>query len=236
MNAYFPFAILQWFYRNGIIKVLGIIRIDGESNYIPKVPAPGNFRWRYLYRDIFGLPDHLVGKAGKKSIVQQYGLHFQVSGVFTFQHFQYTSHRVGSPKGPVIQVDQYFVAILCSIEIICGNIEMHMDALVIWDYPVMWPGLFQHSNELLPLSFKYFYNDTFMPASAAQVDPAYPDAVAIQGVLYIFRGNIDVFAPLPHQHVSCPISGDFYYAVKFLSCGNESGRGLLETIFFPLPG
>ena len=107
--------------RQGIVEVLGVVRVYGKGGYIAKILASGYFLGGNVGRECLGCFFHLFGIFIGQSVLCQYGVHFGiVFALFAQNVYNLTdgAFRIGGPFG---NFHHHFVAIFGSFKFIFRN-------------------------------------------------------------------------------------------------------------------
>src|SRR3989338_7959139 len=92
MNAYLKMSVWQLNERNSVIEILGIIRVNGESENLSEVPALFYFCFHVFFSfsfQVFGFLLHIFREVAGKSFFQRYARHLGVIFSRQSQDFDY---------------------------------------------------------------------------------------------------------------------------------------------------
>jgi len=122
MHAHFIQAVVQFFERESIVKVLGIGRVDGAGPCLAEVFAlghvlRGDFSGEFLRGILHGFRV-FIGQ----SVLREDGVHLHIVVAALAQHVGHLAHEVTMlGVGPVGYLHESFLAVLASLELVLGN-------------------------------------------------------------------------------------------------------------------
>ena len=121
MHAHFPQAVVQWSYRQGIIKVLGILGVDGECGDIPEVFPLLIVLFGDFARNLVGGLFHLLRISVGQAILGEDGMHLGIVVACRTKHIDDFAHDVlVLRRGPLGDFHQHLVAVFPSFELVLG--------------------------------------------------------------------------------------------------------------------
>ena len=121
MYAYLIAIILQRTERYGIIEVLGILRVDGESEYRPKIFSSGKLFFCDLPIQTVGCLFHLLGIDIRQSEFGQNGIHLGIVVSGRSQYGLYLSDGILGLLRPFEYSDYYLIAVFGVAEVVFGD-------------------------------------------------------------------------------------------------------------------
>ena len=121
MHAHFPQTVVQRSYRQGIIKVLGILGVDGECGDISEILPLLIVLFGDFARNLVGGFLHLLRIFVGQSVLSQNGVHLGIVVACGSKHIDDFAHDVLVFRcGPLGDFHQHLVAVFPSFELVLG--------------------------------------------------------------------------------------------------------------------
>ena len=146
MHAYFPISIIQLTGRKGIIKVLGIFRVDGKRQYIPEIFPLVNLFLRNGIRYLIGSLFYILRILIRQTKFSQDSMHFSIVTTSFTQDINHFSQRILGIVGPFHDTDNGLITILSTFQ------------FVFWDKDIIRQGLVLGNQEGKALCHLKFTN------------------------------------------------------------------------------
>ena len=117
MHADFVMPVFQLLEREGIVEVLGILRVDRECRDFPEISAVLDFLCRdgifYLFSGFF----HVYRELHGQFVFRHDGVHFRVVVSRRSENFQHFPHRVLLVLRPLGNLDDGFFPVLGTVQV-----------------------------------------------------------------------------------------------------------------------
>ena len=101
--------------RQGVVKILGVSRIDGEGEHIAHIAPAVNLLCADVGIYLFGLLHRLVGIVVRQSVLGKYSVHLCLVLSALPQHLNHLTHRRTFARGGVDDLHDHLVAILRTV-------------------------------------------------------------------------------------------------------------------------
>ena len=121
MYAHFPQAVAGRADGEGIVKVLGVVRVDGEGEHVAEVLAACDFFGRDARLELFGGILHSLGIVVGQSEFGQDGVHFGIVLSLPAQDVDHLSDGALRLFGPFHDFHHGLVARLSALELVLGD-------------------------------------------------------------------------------------------------------------------
>src|SRR5699024_8775121 len=211
MYAHFPPVLPYGTYRERIVEILGIGRVDGKGRHAPEVAAAGDFFGGYRFRYGVGRTLHLFGIPVRQIELGQYGVHFGIVVARGAQHIDdFTRRRLGVGR-PLLYPHHDLIAV----------VQLHPFGI---DEDVVGHLARIHSHERMvarqfhPADIAFvrplndFGNLSFGVAVALAADDDQPHHIVLQGMVRIAAVHIDVLVETFHLHIGRTRRYEVYHA------------------------
>ena len=110
MNPEPPLVGVGAFQANRIIKILGVVRVDGDDLLRPAIGAPVDFRGRDLVAKAAGFLQRRLGKLQGQVVVAEHRQHIDPFGIGRTEHLDDFAFGIGMARLPFAQFDHHFIA------------------------------------------------------------------------------------------------------------------------------
>ena len=121
MHADLVMPVFQLLEREGIVEVLGILRVDRECRDFPEISAVLDFLCRdgifYLFSSFFYVSRELHGQF----VFRHDSIHFRVVVSRCSENFQHFPHRVLLVLRPLGNLDDGFFPVLGTVQVCQGD-------------------------------------------------------------------------------------------------------------------
>ena len=206
MYAHFPLTLFERTDRNGVVKVLGVLRVNRYGQHIAHVEAAGHFFGRdsgfYFLGSAFYVGGILVGQ----TVLGKDGVHFGI--VFALltkdvYHLPYGTLRI---LGPFHNLHQSLVACLTTLERRLGNKNVgrqraafgNEEGVILFHLELPDKGILHAFHNLRYLRL------TSMPMSAGKHRNSY--AVAVEGMHRISLAHENILSAIVGHENIMPIA------------------------------
>ena len=175
-----------------IVKVLGILRVDGEGEHLPEILAALQVGCSDGARYLGGSLHHALRVGVWQSVFGQYGVHLHGVVAMLSQHVNHLSHDgLLLGRGPLRDFHHGHVAVLAALQLLLGYDDVvNKDvALGLQEGEVGFHH--QPSHGLVHLVRQYVGDDGLLDVvlSAGHIDHSH--AVAVEGELRVALGHED---------------------------------------------
>jgi ABC-type multidrug transport system fused ATPase/permease subunit len=117
MHAKKIIAVIKHFHRYCVVQVLGIFTIDCDNDSAPEVTPFLNILFLYLLRYLFSLSFYFFGEFLRQIVSSDNRNYVSSYVILMTQYFNYNPFRVSSGFRPLSYFNNYFMSVLCSVEI-----------------------------------------------------------------------------------------------------------------------
>ena len=195
VDSHFVVAVLQAFERQRVVEVLGIGRVDGESQRLAVVAAAFEvFLCRCL--DFLGFAFGIGRKIEREVVFRQYRLHLDIVVARPSQPLHHASHGVVHLLGPVGHLHHSLLAVLGTAQVAEGNEDVDHHIAVVAHQEGEFLHLLHASHKACLGALQYLYHLAFRLVHFALRKHQHLHRVAVQGVARVVGGNHNILAPL----------------------------------------
>ena len=214
MDAYFIIAVFQFLKRKCIIKILGILGINGKGQYITHIPSLSDLGFLYTGIQGFGVLFHLIRKFMRKSIFRQNGMDFRIMLAGSPQHLHNFTIRGIGIIGPIAQIDQNLVSIVGLFQLFRRdkNISIHSG---IGGANKSKTFLLVHNTHVRGfLSFQYPGDFTLLFLALAPRFYEYLYRIAMECFVEVVIGHKNIVLQLIDHNIGIATTGKIYPSGK----------------------
>ena len=156
MHTHFPVSVIQLASRKGIVKVLGIFRVDGKGQDLTEILTLGNFFFRDNFRYLICRLFHIFRISIRQAEFCQYRMHFGCILTGHTQNIDHFTQRVLGFVRPFNDTDNGFIAILAAFQFFFRDKYIVCQRLVLGDEEGKAFRYLQFADKCLFLAFQYF--------------------------------------------------------------------------------
>ena len=121
MYADLVMPVFQLLEREGIVEVLGILRVDRECRDFPEISPLLDLLCRDDIFYLFGSSFHARGELHGQLVFRHDGVHFRVVVSRRSENFQHFPHRVLLVLRPLGNLDDGFFPVLGTVQVCQGD-------------------------------------------------------------------------------------------------------------------
>ena len=197
--THLPKSVLQRTNGEGIIKVLGIARVDGKGGYTTEVLTLSNLLGRNLCRNTVGSLLDLLGIDIRQAKLCQDGVHLRIVLARLTQDILHHAEGVLGLFGPLHYLDHRLVAVAPTLQVLLGDKDVVGQGAILCDQEGISTGHLQRTHKGIVGALQNLHHFTFGHTSVALgiVGNAY--AVACHGMGRVTLSNEDGLPPLVGQ-------------------------------------
>ncbi len=210
VHTHFPQAIAKTLQGDGIIKIFGIRRVNGDGPHFPVIFPVGNLLFRNLHVDFFGFLFYIFRKSEWKIKIgkDRFHLHIVVAGFS--QHFCYFTKRVVRMLGPIGNFHQYFFAVSGFFYLTFRNKNIVGHGLAVGHHKTKIFAQFENTDVVYLLPLQNFHNLAFGFVFFSFWEEKHFYMIAVQRMMHVVGGNKNIFAPFIGKDISFPRFFQFY--------------------------
>ena len=120
--AYFPKTVIKLLYRQGVVEVLGVLRVDSACEGVAEVLAFGIVFGRNLSRNLLCSLLHVLRILVRQSVLCEDSVHLYVVVASLAQHVHHLANHVAMILiGPFHDVHHCVVAVLAALQLAARN-------------------------------------------------------------------------------------------------------------------
>ena len=189
--AHLPEVLAEGTDGEGIVKVLGIVGVDGEGKHVAHVDAAGYLVGRDDVADVVGGILHgkriLVGK----SKLGEDGVHLHVVVASFTKDVHYLTYGVAGSLGPLYNLHYGLVAALAALELVARDEDVIVERAALGEQEGIVALHLEDTYESIVGPLEDLHHLAFGHAAAtAAGKEAHAHAVAMQGVHRVTLGNV----------------------------------------------
>ncbi len=128
--THFCVAVGQPLKRQGIVEVLGVIRINGEGCHRPEVASRAEFLSGEVRSDLCRLGQHIFGESIGKIKFGNDGVHFHSMQARPSEYLYHLTDRTPLRISPRHHFNYHLIAVFCAAQRISRYIKIRMYTLV----------------------------------------------------------------------------------------------------------
>ena len=175
-------TILQYLYADGIVKVLGIVRVYGEGKYIAHIASAVYLGLGNVLGYAVGNGLYVLGVGVGQAEFRQYGMHFGVVLARASQYVHHLADRVLGTFRPFYYTDNGLVTVIALLQVILGNEYVVGQSAVLGEQVGIVFAYLQSAHKLLFRSLHYFYYLCFADMIAATCQHGSLHLVSVHGM------------------------------------------------------
>ena len=179
--AYLPKSVLKLLYRQRIVEVLGVLRVDGAGESVAEVLAFGIVFGCYLSRNLLGSLLYVLRILVRQTVLCKYSVHLNIVVASLAQHVHHLAYHIAMVLvGPFHDVNDSVVAVLAALQLASRNDDA-VGKYVGWrDEGAQVVVERQSSDERILRTFEYFDNLRLLDMVLASCHTCETHAVAGQ--------------------------------------------------------
>ena len=189
-------TVLQHLYADGIVKVLGIVRVYGEGEHVAHVAAAVDFLLGNLLGDAVGYGLHVLGVGVRQAELRQDGMHLGIVLASASQNVHHLADGVLGAFRPLHHADNGLVAVLALLQEVLGDEYVGSQGTVLGEQVGIVLAYLQCAHELLFRTLHYLYDLCFADMVAAACQHGGLHLVSVHGVHGVALGHQDGFSAI----------------------------------------
>ena len=203
VHAHFPPLAFEVADGEGIVKVLGIVGVDGEGRHFAEILAASDFLGRDVGRKAFGSILHVLRIAIGQSVFGQDAVHLGVVLALASEDVNDLADGALRVGGPFRYLDHRLVALLAVLEFILWNKYVGGQRAVLGDEETKAFLHLQFAHESVLGALQNFDDLGLARMSVAACQHRHLDAVAVEGVEAVALAHEDgLAAVVGHEGVA----------------------------------